>query len=1051
MKKSINTTVLCLLLLLIYCAPQTTSAQRRRSDDANSAADNNGSSNETEKAELDAAIALPPAQRVEKLKVFIASHPRSSLKTRATELLTSARAALGDERLQAGDAPGGISQFRTAITESPANMSDKLFAEVVSQIPVNLFVRGQREASLEAARLVETKVAGDAKRLLAIAAFYLRIEEPDEAARVSEEIIKTQPEMSEAHQALGAARHVALRLDDAIKEYRRALELNPKAGGVRRSLADLLRAEGKAEEALALYREQLAENAGDKVARAGVVLSLFDLSKREEAERELEAALQDDPRNLALLVGAAYWYAAHAEQARALELSRRALEIEPRYTWAQIALARSLIASRQPLEAERSLRFARQYGRFPTLDYEFATALAAAGLYDDAAEQLARSFTIRDGQIETQLAGRKRTRASSFIELLAPERRASIFQNSAADTEANARMLKGLLTFVSETDGALQGAASIKEAETISAAKEFTAGEDPMRAYRQLYVATRLLRIGAGLPTALEMTDAATSGVEAALDQPVAAIAIQAEELRPIYARAAATGTSLATAPTPRNVLSNIMRGRIEDLTGWALFNQDKSAEAVVHLRRAASVMPENTPWWRTAQWHLGAALEANGNRDEALAAYIKSYKSGPPDAARRVVIETLYRKINGSLNGLDERIGASSAVATIASNNTSVAVEPPTTTASPAAASTTHAETQTSESASTSTSTSTVETAAPATAETTPPASSVETPIPSPTPAPTLEPVQTPTPTPAPTTEATPIPTPEAMPTSTLTPEPSPSPAPTSTPTQTPETTPPTPTTEAVSTPTPSPTPVQTPEPTSTSSSAQIAASTPTASTPEPPKPSPAPAPTPEPTVAAVTAAPTTTTSEPTSEATPTPTPTTTTTIEPTGQPSPTPEPTPTPTLSPALTATQSPEPTPSLTSSSTPEATPSPAPETTPTPEQTTTAAPTPTPTPEQSAPQTAEGAQDRGSCTISLSETSLTIRPNGSAIVRVTLDGLTGAADIQPVSSDWANMAVFPEAVEGGAFRYSITSISKMTGTYDILFKSRCGSKSLTVKVK
>jgi tetratricopeptide (TPR) repeat protein len=992
MKRSINITALCLFLIFLTCAPQTTSAQRRRADDATPAADNNAASNETEKAELDAAIALPPAQRIEKLKVFIASHPRSSLKTRATELLTSARAALGDERLQAGDAPGGISQFRTAITESPANMSDKLFAEVVSQIPVNLFVRGQREASLEAARLVETKVAGDAKRLLAIAAFYLRIEEPDEAARISEEIIKAQPEMAEAHQALGAARHVALRLDDAIKEYRRALELNPKAGGVRRSLADLLRAEGKAEEALALYREQLTENPSDKVARAGIVLSLLDLSKREEAERELEAALKDDPRNLALLVGAAYWYAAHAEQARALELSRRALEIEPRYTWAQIAMARSLIAARQPLEAERSLRFARQYGRFPTLDYEFATALAAAGLYDDAAEQLARSFTIRDGQIETQLAGRTRTSASSFIELLAPERRASIFQNATADSEANARMLKGLLAFVSETDGAVQGAASIKEAETISAAKEFTAGEDPMRAYRQLYVATRLLRIGAGLPTALEMTDAATSGVDAALDQPVAAVAIQAEELRPIYARAAATGTSLATSPTPRNVLSNIMRGRIEDLKGWTLFNQDKPAEAVVHLRRAASVMPENTPWWRTAQWHLGAALEANGNRDEALAAYIKSYKSGPPDAARRVVIETLYRKINGSLNGLDERIGASPAVATIASNNTTAAPPTPTTSDVPAAANT-PAETKTSESASTSTNTSAAETtatAAPTTTETTPPASSVETATASPSPASTSEAVQTPSPTPTQTTEVTPTPTPEATQTTTTTP-------------------------------TSTPTPETTPTPTTTTTSTTEAASTPTPSTTETPKPSPEP--TPEPTVAAVTAAPntTTTTTATTPEATPTTTTTTTTRIEPTGQPSPTPEPTP------------------------------APAPEPTPTPEQTTPPAETPSPTTEQPAPQTAEAARDRGSCTITLSETSLTMRPNGSAIVRVTLDGLTGAADIQPVSSDWANMAVFPEAVEGGAFKYSITSISKMTGTYDILFKSPCGSKTLRVKVK
>ena len=76
---------------------------------------------------------------------------------------------------------------------------------------------------------------------------------------------------------------------------------------------------------------------------------------------------------------------------------------------------------------------------------------------------------------------------------------------------------------------------------------------------------------------------------------------------------------------------------------------------------------------------------------------------------------------------------------------------------------------------------------------------------------------------------------------------------------------------------------------------------------------------------------------------------------------------------------------------------------------------------------------------------------IRPQGSATVAVTLDGLTGAADIKPVSSDWANMAVFPEPAEGGSFKYTITSLSKTTGTFDIIFKSTCGSKNLTVRVK
>lgn len=979
MKKSI-TTAFCLLLIFVYCAPQTATAQRRRSDESSAGSNITASSNETEKAELDAAIALPPAERIEKLKSFVAAHPRSALKGRATELITSARAALGDQKLQAGDAPGGIAQFRTAITESPANMSDKLFAEIISQIPVNLFVRGERAAAMEAARLIETKVASDAKRLLAMTAFYLRIEEPDEAARVAEAVIKLAPEMSEAHQALGAARHIALRLDDAIKEYQRALELNPKSAGTRRSLADLFRAQGKTEEALTLYREHLTDNPTDKAARAGIVLSLFDLGKREEAERELEAALKDEPRNLALLVGAAYWYAAHRENARAQELARRALEIEPRYTWAQIAMARSLVSGRQPLEAERALRFARQYGRFPTLDYEFASALAAAGLYDDAAEQLAHSFTVKDGQIETQLAGRWPTRAASFIELLAPERRASIFQNSAADDEANARMLKGLLAFMAETRGAGEGA-PIKEEEAIAAAKEFTAGEDPMRAYRQLFVASRLLRGGVSLPVVLEMTEAATSGVEAALDLPIAAVAIQADELRPLYARAVASGNSLATTATPRNILSNIMRGRIEDLTGWALFNQDKASEAVAHLRRAASVMPENTPWWRTAQWHLGAALEASGNREEALAAYIKSYKSAQPDSARRVVIETLYRKINGSLNGLDERIGPSGTVTTIASNDTAAITTPPTTVAPPVSTPA-EVEAKTAEPVNTPA----VETAAPTPIPSTtpPPTSSAETAAPSPTPEPTPAPTPEPTPSPASTPEPSPTPLPEPSPTPSSTPITTPEP----TPTPTPE---PSPTPEPTPTPTAEPTPTPTPEPTPTP--APVAASTP----------EPTPSPTPEQTAAS---APTATATEPTPP----------TTDQPTSQPTPEPKPV------------------------ATPEATPTPTPEPTP--------APSPTPAP------TSQGNEEetgRGGCTISLSESELTIRPRGSAMVTVTINGLTGAADIQPVSSDWANIAVFPEPAEGVSFKYTITSLSNATGTYHILFKSPCSLKSLTVRVK
>lgn len=676
MKKTIST----LCLLIIFACLSTASAAfaqkkptakppaRPASSSQPPAKSSGARGDEAAKADFEALLKLPVAERIERLRAFIEANPQSSLKARATEQLVSAHAALGDERLQASDAAGGIELFKGAVALAPVDMSDKLYYEIVSQLPANLFLRGQTAAALELARAIEPKAATDAKRLLTLAAFYVSVEQAEEAARLARAAITLLPDLAPAHQALGAAHRLTLRLDEAAAEYARAVELDPRSVPARHSLADLRRATGKPEEALSLYRELLAADAKNMSARNGLVLALFDAGKRADAERELEAALTDEPRNLLLLTGAAYWYAAHAEWPRALALAEQAVKIEPRYTWAQIAFARALIASKIPFEAERSLRFARQYGRFPTLDYELANALAAAGLYNEAFEELARSFTLKDGQLETQLAGRTPARANTFIELLAPERRASIFQANAADTEANARVLKGLLalhraldrTAGTTSDTNTAGVASIAAA----AANDFTSGADEMRAFRQLYAASRLLRRGVALDSVLELMDAARLNVEAAIDAPAATVATTADELRDARANAIAQGGTPDVPTLPRNAISNILRGRIEELTGMALLGQGKNAEAVAALRRAVSVLPEKSLYWRTAQWRLGTALASSGSGQErdALAAYIKGYNPQSPDPARRAVIEALYTKVNGSPAGLEAQIGSAPA-----------------------------------------------------------------------------------------------------------------------------------------------------------------------------------------------------------------------------------------------------------------------------------------------------------------------------------------------------------------------------------------------------
>jgi tetratricopeptide (TPR) repeat protein len=343
-----------------------------------------------------------------------------------------------------------------------------------------------------------------------------------------------------------------------------------------------------------------------------------------------------------------------------LELAQKAATTEPRYSWGQIAMARALLANKRPLEAERALRFVRQFSRFPTLDYELANVLASMGLYDEAIQELAHSFSIKDGQIETKLAGRNVARAASFTELLAPERRAAIFQANPVDTEANAKMLKALLAL----NVALEQP-SANENEMVAIAQDFVAGDDAMRTYRQVYVAGKFVKKGIALSTAVDLTDQAASGVEAALSVPAATVAVQPDELADIRARAMAQGGTPNIPDAPRTALAGILRGRMEDLAGVALFNLDRPADAAIRLRRAVSVSPEGTPLWRSALWHLGSALEASGKSDQALLYYIKSYVAGAPDPARRAVIENVYKKVNGTLEGLDDKIGPGFTTAT--------------------------------------------------------------------------------------------------------------------------------------------------------------------------------------------------------------------------------------------------------------------------------------------------------------------------------------------------------------------------------------------------
>ncbi len=619
-----------------------------------------------EKEEFRTAVnQVEPAKRIAALKTFLKTFPDTKEKYRAMSLITSGRAELADSKLKAGETEEGVRLFKLAVAEAPTPIDEKLFAGIILRIPSNLFWRGQRREALEVAEIIEQKLADDPTRLLGLATFHIGIENAADAIRIGKKVVAVNPTARLAYQTLGLAYRLNFDLENSTKAYAKALELDPQSVTAIRNLAEMKRATGDVSGAIKLYEEILNKNVSsyqnaeekslsDLNARTGLILTLFDAGKVVEAELQLNQFLKANPNNMTLLGGAAYWYAAKNDGDKAIELAQKALEIEPRYTWGYIALARGLIKKGDPLAAERTLLSAQQYGNFPTLQYEIAAARLAAGFYKDAIDELQANFILENGRLKTNLGGRLERTADNFTELLSLERQASIFEPLSADSANEAEKLKKLLKFAQKLE-----AKDSTESEIIAAADEFISGGDKMKTHRQIFVANQLLDNKKALPKVLEITKEATKGVDAALEVESPSAAVLADELYESRQIAFKRGAAIIVPQIPRQTLASIIRGRIEEISGWALFRQNETNEASVRLKRAISILPKGSSYLRSTMWRMGTVLEVQGKAEEALDRYIAGYSPEEGDEVKKLVIESLYKKINGSLDGLQERLEA--------------------------------------------------------------------------------------------------------------------------------------------------------------------------------------------------------------------------------------------------------------------------------------------------------------------------------------------------------------------------------------------------------
>jgi len=783
-----------------------------------------------EAAEWEKASAITDAEEaIAAFKKFIAAFPKSEHLGEAERRLSGSEAALADAHFELNEIEPALKLYAAAADDAPKPIPDTLFKERLAKVPSKLFWKGYRKPALDFARKIEEKA--DATQLQELAAFYLTIESGDDARRAAEAAIALAPDAG-GYLMLGVAKRVDFDLDGSAAAYQKALELDPANIQAKRGLAEAYRSLGNSDEAVKLYQEILTAEPTNLPARTGVILSLFESGKAADAETELAASIAENPNNVMLLAGVAYWYSSHGEAQKAVEYAKRAIAVEPRFIWGHIALARGQMLLNRPLEAEKTLLAARRYGNFPTMDYELARAQAAAGLYREAAEGIARNFSLKDGSVTTKLGGRVERTSANIGELISFERRASLFAPLTDADKASGRVLTALLEFWQ--------AANSGDAESAKAATAFeNAGSDAMKLHREIFAASLLVDKKLAPDTAIELLKNAAANSGTALAAPDPTTAILADELYPARTAALAHGETIVPSPIAGPTLSGIVRSRIEELAGAALAEKGETDEALIRYKRSLSVAPNDSVWQRSVNWRIGALLASQNDPAGALPYYLKGYKGGLPDAAKYAILRSVYSQVKGSLEGFEAEAGPDP----LAKRETEVAQAEPSPTPTPA---------------------NILGELPPLPGE-----KPAATPEPSPSaaasPEPAVEqPVTVPTPSISPTpaaasTELFPavvisIPKPGASPTPSVSPTPEPvveaNPKPIETPTATPATESvaepsptPTPTPEPVAEPTPTPTP--TPEPVAEPSPTP----TPTPEAPAEPKPTPAETPTPSPT----------------------------------------------------------------------------------------------------------------------------------------------------------------------------------------------------------
>jgi Flp pilus assembly protein TadD len=129
-----------------------------------------------------------------------------------------------------------------------------------------------------------------AKNMNKLAGIYDYVGRRDEAEKEYRDALRINPDFADAHYNLGVLLGNKGRKEDAEAEYRESLRINPDDAEAHNNLGVLLDHRGRKEDAEVEYRETLRINPDSAVAHYNLGILYSKTGKKEEAKKELEIA-----------------------------------------------------------------------------------------------------------------------------------------------------------------------------------------------------------------------------------------------------------------------------------------------------------------------------------------------------------------------------------------------------------------------------------------------------------------------------------------------------------------------------------------------------------------------------------------------------------------------------------------------------------------------------------------------------------------------------------------------------------------------------------------